>query len=155
MGNRVTGRVWHLTMRAPATVRRGRPAPGWLTMNDRDNRWDHARLVKQWRELATWAARTEHLPVGDVKRARVDVLLAFSAPARRDPPNWHPTAKAILDALTRGTAKHPGYGFLPDDSPQFMHCQQCPHITISDQRLAPAPWGPTGEVVVTLTELEP
>jgi hypothetical protein len=153
---------WTLVINAPAitvTVRdpktkakTRRPAPGWLTMNGRLYWRKRAEIVADWRTATTLVARSAGLPRSRVKRARFDVVLRFTRGNRRDPINWHPTAKAVLDALTAGTAKHPGYGFLPDDAPQFLHCQDCPHLRIGEP-LGVAPFGSLGQLVVTITDL--
>jgi hypothetical protein len=153
----MAGRVWTLELRAPSVIDRRslQPVPAWLTMNGREHWREKANRVKRWRDITWWVASAAKLPNGNVVRARIDIELIFSAPARRDPPNWAPTGKAIVDTLTAGTKRHPGYGFLPDDSPRFLHCQECPHITISPDRCKADAFGPVGLVVVTITEQEP
>ncbi|ANA85292.1 RusA-like Holliday junction resolvase [Gordonia phage BritBrat] len=39
---------------------------------------------------------------------------------RRDTDNLVATLKPICDALAAGTKTHPGYGLVPDDTPQYM-----------------------------------
>lgn len=39
---------------------------------------------------------------------------------RRDTDNLVATLKPVCDALASGTAKHPGYGLVADDTPEFM-----------------------------------
>lgn len=149
---------WVLTINAPTiTVRskvtgKSNPAAGWLTMNDRRYWRQKAAIAIDWKDATKVAATQVRMPVGIVRRARFDVVLRLGPTRRRDPINWHPTAKAILDALTNGTAKHPGYGFLPDDSPGFLHCSDCPHLSIGEP-VERKPFGPYGQVVVTITDL--
>lgn len=127
-------------------------APGWLTMNSRLHWRATAGLTTDWRDRTALTARQAHLPVGQVTRARFDAELRFTRTVRRDPANWHPTLKVIIDALTAGTRTHPGYGFLPDDAPRYLHCQDCPHLSIG-ARLKPRAFGPLGQVVLTITDL--
>ncbi|WP_341719989.1 hypothetical protein QQG74_09890 [Micromonospora sp. FIMYZ51] len=160
-------RVWKLSLPAPTIHvphrKTGQPKPpggwpnkpaaGWLTMNGDKGSWRAKhRLTTEWRNLATTAAMTARLPRGDVQRARFDVALRFARGGRRDPINWHPTCKAVIDALTSGTKKHPGWGFLPDDAPRFLHCEDCPHIRIGT-RLPVVPLGPLGVLELTITDL--
>lgn len=165
-----TRHAWTLTIPAPGDWKpNGKggflAAPEWLTMNSRLSHWPEYRLKKKWRAAARNAAEAAEvsgggrvrLPVGAVTRARVDVTLHFATRrgVRRDTTNWHPTAKVVLDALTKGTVNHPGWGFMPDDEPtKHLHCEECPHITIHPERLdTKAPFGPVGLLVMTLTDL--
>jgi hypothetical protein len=52
----------------------------------------------------------------------VDVVLVWAPGDRRraDPINLTPLVKAAADALSRGTAKRPGIGLVPDDDDQHM-----------------------------------
>jgi hypothetical protein len=130
-----------------------KPAAGWLTMNGDKGSWRKKhRLTTEWRNLATTAAMATRLPRGEVQRARFDVSLRFNRAGRRDPINWHPTCKAVIDALTSGTKKHPGWGFLPDDAPRFMHCEDCPHIRVGEPFEA-RPVGPLGVLELRITDL--
>jgi hypothetical protein len=61
--------------------------------------------------------------MGVASLARVEARLAFRRQIRRDPINWHPTVKPCLDELVR-------LGFLPDDSPGYLHCEDCPHLRV-------------------------
>jgi crossover junction endodeoxyribonuclease RusA len=73
------------------------PALPWLTANQRGSWRRSHRLVRDWRNLAAWSARSAHIPA--LERAYVLVELRFCTSRRRDPGNWSPTAKAIVDGL--------------------------------------------------------
>jgi hypothetical protein len=157
------GRSWTLQLPAPTTTikvtdpktkqKRKRIVAGWLTMNDRMYWRKRATLVSAWRELAAEAALAAGLRAGHLTRARFDAELHFVNPARRDTSNWHPTVKACIDALTKGTRTHPGLGIMPDDSPQYLHCEDCPHLRRCPTRMQATPGGPLGLLVLTITEL--
>lgn len=161
-------RTWTLTLPAPTIHvpdrKPGRPKPaggwpkkpaaGWLTMNSRMDWRAAMRLKRQWWELAAAAAMAARLPVGQVTRARFDATVHLTAGARRgEPMNWHPTAKVVVDAICAGTKTKRGYGFLPDDAPRFLHCPECPHISISPERVPVEPFKPLGVLVFTVTDL--
>lgn len=83
-----------------------------------------AAQVKAWRKAAAWtaaAATTERVGW----RALVTVEFAVPDRRRRDPSNWGPTCKAIVDGLTDA-------GWWPDDTPD--------HVTVAEPilRLDPA-----------------
>jgi crossover junction endodeoxyribonuclease RusA len=94
----------------------------WLTANKRQGRWAAARMTKNWREIAAWRA---HRGIGPIciRRAHVVCELRFSANRRRDPANWAPTAKAVVDGLVDA-------GVFPDDDAL--------HVIGPDMRLGPA-----------------
>src|SRR5689334_17174784 len=112
-------------MSAPAARARAktgavRTVPAWLTMNDRLHWRNVDRRKSEWRELTRRAAEEAGLPMGIATMARLEAHLRFRRRVRRDPINWHPTVKPCLDELV-------ALGFLPDDSPAYLHCQDCPH----------------------------
>lgn len=159
----VQRRVWTLTIPAPTLTTtqkdrksglpKYRTSAGWLTLNDRMHHMARAQLVRQWRTTTAQAALAAGLRAGMLRRARFDGLLQFTGATRRDTSNWQMTAKACLDALTRGTAKHPGIAVLPDDSPEYLHCEDCPHLTKDPVLLPKAPYRPLGVLVLTITDL--
>jgi Holliday junction resolvase RusA-like endonuclease len=76
-----------------------------MNMNDRKHRLTNAKLTKQWKDAAYYAAcRT--LPPGPTGRrltefpVEVHCIFPVHTAGRRDPHNWYPTVKAILDGLT-------------------------------------------------------
>jgi hypothetical protein len=158
---------WTLVMNAPTIYvparKSGQPKPaggwplkaaaGWITMNGAQGSWrKRDNLRKEWQALAAAAALVARLPRGQVTVARFDAVLRFSRVVRRDTTNWHPTVKVVIDSLTKGTKTHPGWGFLPDDSPRFLHCEDCPHLRIGTPFEA-APGRPLGVLELTITAL--
>lgn len=130
-----------------------KPAAGWLTMNGAQGAWRKKHVLRvAWRAQTTARAMAARLPRGEVQRARFDAVLRFTRGGRRDPINWHPTCKAVIDALTKGTKTHPGWGFLPDDAPRFLHCEDCPHIRIGPP-IEAKPARPMGVLELTITDL--
>jgi crossover junction endodeoxyribonuclease RusA len=87
-----------------------------LTMNQRLHWTERARLTADWREAAGWAAIAQ-LGRPPARRAcppsEVLVVLPVSGRHRRDPHNWHPTVKAIVDGLVDA-------GCWPDDTPDWV-----------------------------------
>lgn len=76
----------------------------WLNANDRLHWNTRARLVRTWRTRGSWQLRT--LPRMDA--ARIICELRLSKRTRRDPSNWAPTAKALVDGMVDAD-------ILPDD----------------------------------------
>lgn len=68
-----------------------------LTDNQRLHWTEKARLTRYWRRAAGWAARAQHLPRLDT--ARIVITLHVTDRRRRDPSNWTPTGKALVDGL--------------------------------------------------------
>jgi len=90
------------------------PAPGkLLSMNDRDHWRARARKVKDWRAVASYAAqdRTRHPRL--LGPSVVHVTLPVADSRRRDPHNYYPTIKAIVDGLVDA-------GLWPDDTPEWV-----------------------------------
>lgn len=142
--------AWTLDLAAPTIgvrskkTRQTRQVPAWLTMNARLHWRATAKRKELWRELVGVRA-AGYVPAGLVQVARFDVRLRFRTSGRRDTTNWHPTAKLILDELV-------SRDFLPDDSPAFLHCEDCPHLRIGERldRDDPA----AGRLIITATALE-
>lgn len=90
-----------------------------LSMNDRGHYMVKARATASVRAAVMIMARSHKLPQG---LAYVTVQLHYRPRdnRRRDTDNLVATLKPICDALADGTTKHPGYGLVPDDTPQFM-----------------------------------
>ncbi|WP_431881778.1 hypothetical protein [Micromonospora chalcea] len=175
-----TARSWTLVIAAPGewkfegdptsavarlTAKNYKAKPQWLTMNSRLHWRTKDRLKQKWREATKEAARAVEfsgggavrLPVGQVTRVRIDVVLHFPGrrSVKRDTENWRETTKVVVDALKNGTPKRPGWGFIPDDEPgKHLHCEDCPHLHIHPDPLdTKPPYGPVGLVVATLTDL--
>jgi crossover junction endodeoxyribonuclease RusA len=86
------------------------PAPP-LNLNSREHWAPRARKTKAWRTAACLAARAAK--VGPQGPAAVRVTIPFSRGARRDPHNFVPTVKAVIDGLVDA-------GLWPDDTPAFV-----------------------------------
>ncbi len=92
-------------------------APGrLLSMNDRSHWRVRAREVRAWRTAAHYAA-LEQLPGGPsartVGRRLVELELPVRDSRRRDPHNYAPTLKAVVDGLVDA-------GLWPDDTPEHL-----------------------------------
>jgi crossover junction endodeoxyribonuclease RusA len=94
--------------------------PGWLTLNGRPHWAVKARVTKTYRALAHTQSMMAKLP--RIERAYVIAELFFATNRRRDPHNWMPTAKAIVDGMVDA-------GVFPDDSTE--------HVTGPDMRIGP------------------
>lgn len=92
----------------------------WLTANQRLFWRVRAVRTRQWRDYAAERARAKELPL--IERARVVCELRFCDARRRDPGNWAPTAKAVVDGLVDA-------GVFTDDD----HT----HVTGPDMRIGP------------------
>lgn len=111
------------------------PAP-WLSANQRHKRRPDV-IIRAWREAGLVHARRVHLP--KLQRVHVLAVLCFPDRRRRDPHNYYPTLKALVDGLV-------DYGLVPDDSHQFL--------VGPDVRLGAVLAGRgLGEVVLTVTDL--
>lgn len=86
-------------------------ADDWLNANQRLHFMRHAAAVANWRQAAHWAAKAEKLP--RLRKAQIIATLHFGDRRRRDPANYHPTLKPIIDGLV-------DYGLLPDDDHQHL-----------------------------------
>lgn len=90
----------------------------WITANDRLHWRAKAAHTKEWRDIAAWHAR--RLP--QLKQALVVCELRFTDARRRDPANWSPTAKAVIDGFVDALV-------FPDDNHK--------HVIGPDMRLGP------------------
>lgn len=90
-----------------------------LSMNDRRHPRVHARDVAAVRRDVHWLAVHRRLPK-DVAHVIVQLHWVPNVARRRDPINLIPTQKALVDALTVGTARSPGYGLVADDTPDYV-----------------------------------
>lgn len=83
----------------------------WISANERTAWHLRARKTRQWRDMTAWTFRgsTLRFPGG----AHVFCELRFAGVRVRDPANWAPTAKAVLDGLVDA-------GIFPDDSSQYV-----------------------------------
>lgn len=117
----------------PDPGRRPAAAPAWsaeFTMYASDalnenHRHHWASVAARRRELRRWAA---HLAAATraprLGRARVTATVRLSSHGRRDPLNWAPTVKPLLDGLVDA-------GVLPDDDAAHL---EGPYLTTDPTR---------------------
>lgn len=118
-----------------------------INANDRDRHWaTRARKVREVRSTAYLLARGKKLPKG-LCHIQVQLHYAPRDNRRRDPSNLMPTQKALLDGLSAGTAKYPGYGLVPDDNPEYV-TELIPRIH------PPEPGRKTGRLWLTITVIK-
>lgn len=87
-------------------------APGpYLSMNDRDHWSVKARKIKAWRAVA--AAHARQIVGFCPTPAEVWLTINVADSRRRDPHNYYPTVKAVIDGMVDA-------GCWPDDSPEYV-----------------------------------
>lgn len=90
-----------------------------LNLNDRRDPRAQARLVRELRTAAAWHKLAQARGIR-YERAHCLALLTFPNRSRnRDPHNYTPTLKAIIDGLVSGGPDAPTpwpHGLLPDDN---------------------------------------
>lgn len=117
----------------------GRKPTDYINLNDRTHHMVKYRLAEVWKQ-SVWAhANQRPKPrIPDESMATVHVAFGVTNPsARRDPHNWMPTIKAMIDALT-------DMGFWKDDD--FTH------VTVLEPTFERAT---TANYTVTITWEEP
>ena len=82
-----------------------------ITLNQRHHWAAHARLVKEWRTAGMLYAR--QAKIGPQPPSLVTVTFPVKGRRRRDPHNWTPTVKAIVDGLVDA-------GVWPDDNSDWV-----------------------------------
>jgi crossover junction endodeoxyribonuclease RusA len=97
-----------------------------LTMNQRLHWAQKAKISRLWRDAACDAGLTQvmTLPGGP---SLVTVHLPVKGNRRRDPHNWFPTIKPIIDGLVDA-------GLWPDDTPQWVRCTE-PLLVVNGDRV--------------------
>lgn len=102
----------------------------WSINQERTKHWSwRSKRVRWWRDTANvWARKAQH---GAQPPAVIHVTLPFDRGARRDPSNYLPAVKAIIDGLVDA-------GLWPDDTPEW--------VTVAEPSLAVG-----GNVIVTIT----
>lgn len=90
-----------------------------LTANQRLHWAAKARITADVRRTAMLLARAARLP-RDCEHVTVALHYTPRDRRRRDPSNLMPTQKALIDGLAAGTRRHPGYGLVPDDTPDYV-----------------------------------
>lgn len=93
---------WTLTIPAPAP---------WLNANQRTDLRRQTPDRRAWRDAAHTLAKAAKLPA--LQAAYILAILQFTDKRRRDPHNYYPTIKAVVDGLV-------DYGLLPDDSSKYL-----------------------------------
>lgn len=98
-----------------------------LNANDARGHWaKRAPWIKYWRRMA-WIETRNRITRREwplLERAHVTVTITWPDNRRRDPANWEPTAKAIVDGITTA-------GLWPDDDDK--------HVTGPDMRRGHGP----------------
>lgn len=94
------------------TIQFPRPTPALLSMNDRHHWRRRSSDVASWRSSALMAAaiRAHHI---EQDPAMVCVTLDVADKRRRDPANFFPCVKAIVDGLVDAD-------WWPDDTPEYV-----------------------------------
>jgi len=91
--------------------------PGeYLTMNQRKHWTWTSKQKRAWREAAYWAAcewRSKPTSRRLSNLAIVTCIFPMATNRRRDPHNYYPTMKPIIDGLTDA-------GLWPDDTPEYL-----------------------------------
>ena len=105
-----------------------------LHANQRWRHWAQEAAVKRSvRRDAHLLARSGKLPRG-CQFATITLHWAPTLRRERDAHNLYPLVKALIDGLTRGTKKSPGYGLTPDDSTRYV---SAPEPVIHEPGTAP------------------
>jgi hypothetical protein len=87
------------------------------------NHFKRARIIKLLRTQGGWLGRSTHRGRDPLfTKAKVDVFLSWSVKRDRDPANWYPMAKAMVDGFTDACLwtddnyKHVAGPYLHDDA---------------------------------------
>lgn len=97
------------------------PCPPWSINQERTKHWSwRAKRVRWWRDTAMVAAKAAQVqPLGPTT---VRCTLPFPRNARRDPANFLPPVKAIIDGLVDA-------GVWPDDTGDWVYLAE-PELTV-------------------------
>jgi crossover junction endodeoxyribonuclease RusA len=113
------------------------PAP-WLSANQRVDLRRQTPDRRAWRDAGHLYAKQAALP--KLQRVHIIATLRFRDARRRDPHNYYPTLKALVDGLV-------DYGLIPDDDDK--------HLIGPDIRLGQVMQAPgLGEVWLDITDLD-
>jgi crossover junction endodeoxyribonuclease RusA len=96
-----------------------------LTMNQRLHWAQKAKISRLWRDAACEGCRAmdwyvdprEYPATTPLEPCLVTVHLPEKGNRRRDPHNWFPTIKPIIDGLVDA-------GLWPDDTPEWVRCTE-------------------------------
>lgn len=106
-----------------------------INANHRSHWARRAARTAYWRQLAAWNANLHgRLRGADYTHVHVTVTITWPERRRRDPANWAPTAKAIVDGLVDA-------GVVADDD--------AGHVTGPDMRTATGPFGVRVDITPT------
>lgn len=84
----------------------------WTTNAERaGNRWERAKLTKEWRDGFAWLAKMEKIP--EMRWVSVTVQPYQKGGRLQDVGACNPAVKAAIDGLVDAKV-------LPDDSPEFV-----------------------------------
>ena len=110
------------------------PQPGvLLNLNHRVHWRQRAKVTKQWRTAAYWAAITLGPPAERVHDHRfVQMMIPVPDRRRRDPSNLFPLLKAAIDGIQADA------GYWPDDTPEFVTTVE-PYLYVQRRILGEAP----------------
>lgn len=98
------------------TLDLGAPPTAPLSINqERNLHWAaRNRRLDPWKITTFWLAKEARLPAAiDGAPATITVVLPVRGHYRRDPANYYPTVKAIVDGLVLA-------GVWPDDTPEYV-----------------------------------
>lgn len=98
-------------MSVPYTIDILASGRAWLTANQRLFWAERSRRTKAWRQAAEIQAVASKIPY--IPCALIVCELRFSTSHRRDPANWAPTAKAVVDGLVDA-------GVFDDDNHKYV-----------------------------------
>lgn len=105
-----------------------------LTMNVQMHHHAKAPIVKAWREAAYWGACAwRPTPSGRRfhQKVNVQLVIPFRDRRHRDPHNWYPTVKPIIDGLTDANC-------WPDDNEQWVSTTE-PTLIVVGQAIIRTP----------------
>ena len=112
----------------------------YMTMNDRDHWRAKAAKVKRWRWHTAYVARGLFHLAGPRTPSALSFVFEVPDRRRRDPHNYYPTIKAIVDGLVDA-------GLWPDDTPEY--------VSTTEPTFAVVKRGDPQHVHVTITERQP
>lgn len=101
-----------------------------LTENQRLHWAQRARLVRAWRTTTAWQALSAYGRLDPMSPSTVDIAIPVRTAHKRDPHNWTPTCKAIVDGLVDA-------GWWPDDNSDWVTVLEpvlvvgAPHVTVT------------------------
>lgn len=96
----------------PITFTMPAPCKPWSINEERSHHWSwRSGRIKNWRRASFYAARAASVPA--MPPSEITVSLPFAAHGRRDPSNYLPPVKALIDGLVDA-------GLWPDDTEEYV-----------------------------------